>query len=120
MRELAKFVEGDRFDGSELVDARDGPKPKSVEAKMPIEHQRPTLSEVQNGEGDLPPPVHEGQDVTSLHLRIGEKDFSIGEPALMYRQLRDHSLPRRKQKGGLPSIRRAGIPWSFPPFSTDA
>ena len=110
MRELAKFVEGDRFDGSELVGARDGPKPKSVEAKRPVEHQRPTLSEVQNGEGDLLPPVYEGQDVTSLHLRIGEKDFSIDEPALMHRQLRDHSLPRRTQKGGLPSIRRAGIP----------
>src|SRR2546421_2629384 len=109
MRELAKFLEGDRFDGSELVGARDGPKPKSVEAKRPVEHQRPTLSEVQNGEGDLPPPVYEGQDVTSLHLRIGEKDFSIDEPALMHPQLSDHSLPPRTHKGGLPSIRRARI-----------
>src|SRR2546421_6828920 len=104
MRELAKFVEGDRFDGSELVGARDGPKPKSVEAKRPIEHQRPTFSEVQNGEGDFPPAVHEGQDVTSLHLRIGAKDFSIVEPALMDRQLWDHSLLSRTQKAGPPSI----------------
>src|SRR5438034_11836847 len=78
--------------------------------KGPIEHQRLTLAEVQNSEGDFPPPVHEGQDVTSLHLRIGEKDFSIDEPAMVDRQLRDHSLPRRTQKGGLPLIRRAGIP----------
>src|SRR5207247_10514169 len=102
MRELAKFVGGDRFDGSELIGARDGPKPKSVEAKGPIEHQRPTLAEVQHSEGDFPPPVHEGQDVASVHLRIGEKDVSIDEPALVAGEPRYDDLPRRTRTGGRP------------------